>query len=210
MSDKLQAALDSFEKHSQTPEYQARVKTWIDKMEWEEKIHQVHIDRFYNAIKFDFGTAVQKILNKYDSKAYNDRYYKRGVEPHNSLFYLLYDIAEKYGRVFTPREYAMQAESPFYNTTFALHGWAFNCVSGMGSFIQITKHDDPYDGETPPKIIFDKHTVGFILEALGYTTDDDGYVCKKTKYGIEYAIDQDGMRFEPAEIIAIQQDKFIT
>lgn len=57
------------------------------------------------------------------------------------------------------------------------------------------------------KIIFDKGTIGFVLEALGYSTDEKGYVVDSKN---NYMLDVDGKKFKPNKIIGITKKQFIT
>lgn len=58
------------------------------------------------------------------------------------------------------------------------------------------------------KILFNKATIGFVLEALGYSINEKGYVISD-KTGCR-ALDKDGKGFKPNKIIGIVNNEFIT
>jgi hypothetical protein len=58
------------------------------------------------------------------------------------------------------------------------------------------------------KIIFDDKSILFVLEALGKTTDKNGYVIDvKTR---KVALDVDGNKFKPKDIVAMTKGNWIT
>lgn len=58
------------------------------------------------------------------------------------------------------------------------------------------------------KIMFNKNTVNFVLEALGKGVNKDGYVVKnKTNRRVR---DYDGYHFKPTDLIGIYKQHYIT
>ncbi len=57
------------------------------------------------------------------------------------------------------------------------------------------------------KILFTKTTINFILEALGYKTDKQGFV---VNHNNEFIFDVDGFKFKPKDIIGIVNNQFVT
>ena len=58
------------------------------------------------------------------------------------------------------------------------------------------------------RIIFDRDSVQFILEALGKTVDAKGFVIdSKTR---KHVHDVDGKKFKPKKLIAVTRDHWVT
>ena len=58
------------------------------------------------------------------------------------------------------------------------------------------------------RIIFDKTSINWVLEALGKVTDEKGFVIDK-KTGV-YELDVDGKKFKPNKIISITKNHWVT
>lgn len=58
------------------------------------------------------------------------------------------------------------------------------------------------------KILFNKATIGFVLEALGYSINEKGYVISNLT-GCR-ALDKDGKAFKANKVIGILNNEFIT
>lgn len=61
--------------------------------------------------------------------------------------------------------------------------------------------------ENKTKILFDENSLTFVLEALGYNVDNEGYVIYK---GGSRALDVNGKEFKKVDITGIQNGKFYT
>jgi hypothetical protein len=57
------------------------------------------------------------------------------------------------------------------------------------------------------KLIFNPKTVGFIIEALGFTTSINGYVIDRDG---AFVYDVDGYKFKPEQLIGTYRNHFFT
>lgn len=133
----MQASLDWLD----SEEGQASIDRHCKEIINREAIRSSQLERFHKGITNErFDNIIEKLLAKYSSNAYKDRWYKRGIEPPESLLYFLYDYAEKYGRESTKEEDRRHANT-FTSGLYMLGGWWFMLCVGQGSFIKIWRMD---------------------------------------------------------------------
>lgn len=102
----------------------------------EKEIKNRQLERINNLHNFEQFT--EKVIEKYNSDKYRDRYYNRGIEPPKFLFWVLFNYAQKYGRKCNKNEWK-QYGNLFSSDLFFCNGFYFNRMDGQGSIIQITK-----------------------------------------------------------------------
>ena len=112
------------------------ITDFFDKVAKEESIKAKQLERFH---KFgNFSDFVEKVIVKYTSEEYTERWYKRGFEPQESLYWFLYQYAEKYGRKCNKTEHKKYGNM-FTSGLFFCDGYFLNRMDGQGSVIKITK-----------------------------------------------------------------------
>lgn len=94
------------------------------------------IDRLYKVGNFIQFT--EKVIQKYNTDKYKDRWHGRGIEPPEDLFWFLFRYAKRYGRVCTNEEWSKYGNM-FTSDLFFCDGYYFNQMDGQGSVIVITK-----------------------------------------------------------------------
>lgn len=119
-----------------TEEGKKSLRAFRDKTLNEMKIKERHLQRFHE--KNIFGEFVEKVLTKYATNKYKDRWYSRGIEPPETLTWFLFNYAEKYGRKCTIKEWK-QYGNQFSSALFFYGDYYFNRMDGQGSFIKIIK-----------------------------------------------------------------------
>ena len=107
-----------------------------EKIEREERIKTKQLERLYKSGKF--LELTEKAIEKYNTDKYRDSWYKRGIEPPESLFWFLFDYAEKYGRECDEKEWG-QYGNMFTSSLFFVNGYYFNRMDGQGSVIKVMK-----------------------------------------------------------------------
>ncbi len=110
----------------------------LDRYLKERKIIDMQLERFHNNCD-DKVAFIKKVINKYNSKEYKDRWYKRGIEPMEDLYWFLYDYATIYGREANGKEYDEYAHMFTSNMFIIEEGYAFMRVDGQGSHIDVFK-----------------------------------------------------------------------
>jgi hypothetical protein len=95
-------------------------------------------DRMYNRIKDNIDESIEHLDKWYSSDKYRDREYKMGIEPRERLFWVLSDVAEKYGRECTEQEMDIYANM-FTGSMFVIGSYVIQVMHGQGSVIRIDK-----------------------------------------------------------------------
>ena len=105
-----------------------------------EKIYDSQIDRIH--LRFGeeekFSHIIDKILEKYSSDKYRDRWYNRRIEPPETLLWYFASYAEKYGRTCNDIEWETYGNM-FTNELYYINGYYFNTMLGQGCAILVEK-----------------------------------------------------------------------
>lgn len=112
------------------------IAEFAEKIEREERIKTTQLERFHKSGKF--LELTEKAIKKYNTDKYRDSWYKRGIEPPESLFWFLFEYAEKYGRECEEKEWK-QYGNMFTSSLFFIGGYYFNRMDGQGSVIKVVK-----------------------------------------------------------------------
>jgi hypothetical protein len=121
------------------------IEEYFSNIERLEAMKENQLDRFH--IKYNtkelFVEFLEKVIIKYNSKEYNDRWYNRGTEPPESLYFFLFNYAQKYGRECDDAEWAKYGNM-FSGDLYFIHGYYFNIMHGQGTVIKVTKADKDF------------------------------------------------------------------
>lgn len=131
---------ETFKKHIESPEGKAHAKAYFERLDNIDKMHDNQVDRFWNKYQERFDEIVNKIITKYESKEYKDNWYGRGIFPPETLFFFLYDVAKKYGKEFTLKQYRAMEYPMFTDAVYVLNDWCFEHISGQGCAVKIYKY----------------------------------------------------------------------
>ena len=133
-------ALDNLSKFLDSPEGKAHMEEYFGKINRVEAMHHSQIERFWAKYCNNLDEIVEKVIAKYKSKKYRDSWYGRGIEPPETLFYFLHDVAQEYGREYTRAEYEAMENNMFTSDVYVLGDWTFELIMGQGSAILIDKY----------------------------------------------------------------------
>lgn len=132
--------LEDLKRLLETPEGEERFNNWLKKNQISEMVENDQLERF-NA-KFgdsaSFDEIVTKIVNKYNSDKYRDKWYGIGIEPPEELYFFLFKYAQKYGRECTDSEWKEHANM-FTSQMYFVFNYYFNRMDGQGCCIKISK-----------------------------------------------------------------------
>lgn len=112
------------------------IAEFAEKIEMEERIKTNQLERFHKSGKF--LELTEKAIKKYNTDKYINSWYKRGIEPPESLFWFLFEYAKKYGRECEEQEWN-QYGNMFTSSLFFINGYYFNRMDGQGSVIKVVK-----------------------------------------------------------------------
>lgn len=117
-------------------EGQKDIAEFCEKLTKDEEVLNNQLERLSK--RPNFVEIVEKVIVKYNDSKYVNRWYKRGIEPPESLFWILFNYAEKYGRECTKEEWK-QYGNMFSSALYFCNGYFFNRMDGQGSIIQVIK-----------------------------------------------------------------------
>lgn len=109
---------------------------FFDKIRKEEEVRNKQMERFHRVGNFPEFT--EKVIKKYESNEYKDRWYRRGIIPPEDLLFFLFYYAEKYGRECDEQEWEKHGND-FTTSLFFCNDYYFNRMDGQGSVILVTK-----------------------------------------------------------------------
>lgn len=124
---------EKFKAYIETPIGKKEFQDYFDKLNNEAIIHSNHIDRLHN--DFYSKELVNKIISKYKSDDYYNRWIKRSIEPPCDLFWLLFDHAKVYGE----DSYHKVINGYFTTESYDYDGFRYERLDGQGSVIIITE-----------------------------------------------------------------------
>lgn len=135
MLQKLKDLLDS-------EEGQKSIQEWVNKINNESLIKESQLERFHiskhTRDRFVFDLLIKKLIHKYDSDKYRDKWWKLGYEPPENLYWFIFHYAEKYGKELTDEEYELYGNM-FVTSGYKILNYAFVRMDGQGSVVKITK-----------------------------------------------------------------------
>ena len=129
---------DKLDKFLDSEKGRKHMTDWLNKMELEKQHELRWADRMYERIKDNIDESIEHLNKWYDSDKYRDREYKKGYEPREQLLWVLFHVAEDYGRECTEQE-AEQYANMFTGEIYILGSYAIQVMHGQGSVIRIDK-----------------------------------------------------------------------
>lgn len=139
-------------------------KSWFYKnYVWPAKVEQRWADKFHALTKDQRTKIIEKVVNKYSSDEYQNREYKKGIEPREELLWVLLTYAEKYGK---PLPKDMLGE--FVSEAFSIDEdeWIIERIDGQGSFVGVDRRGKSRPIQWPNYLVLDgvKYTLESALD----------------------------------------------
>lgn len=121
--------------------YQANLASfanWLNEIDEVNQRRKRYADKIKDTPEAQLREFVGKVRTKYGSKEYLDRWYKRGLEPEEELYWVLLDYAEMY---------CEEAPKEYYTLFVGKCYWLFDDtiiqrLDGQGSFVQILTKEE--------------------------------------------------------------------
>lgn len=132
---------DELKESSESEEGKKSWANWVNKIRNKKAICDSQLERAFKKFGLNISTIVEKIVKKYDSDKYRDLWWNKGYEPPESLYFFLFDYAEKYGVVVdenSPIEQRKLANT-FTVDIYYLDGYVFNKMNGQGTCVLVEK-----------------------------------------------------------------------
>lgn len=117
------------------------VDSFLEKHNLKNEIKEKRLKQIHQYFKKNnnFEEILNKIILKYDSKEYTDRYYKKNIYPPEKLLSVLFNYAEAYGRGCTPDEYDLYSND-FTTEIVFINNYYFLLNVGQGSFVSVVRN----------------------------------------------------------------------
>lgn len=141
MNQDLESRLERWKEWLNSEEGERQTKEFFENIEREEVLLENQMERFQKKVGNRFFEIVKKVEEKYESDKYKDRWYNRGVEPPEDLYWFLYKFAGKYGREATDEEYE-KFGCTFTSSMYVYENCVFERIDGQGSAIRIHELND--------------------------------------------------------------------
>jgi hypothetical protein len=109
---------------------------YIDKISIKDNIIRRQLEKLHKS--GNFVQFTEKVVAKYNSNIYRDKWYNRGVEPPEYLLWFLFYYAKEYGRECNEDEWDKYSNM-FSSNLFFCDGYYFNRMDGQGSMIEVIK-----------------------------------------------------------------------
>jgi hypothetical protein len=135
----LQKTLNNFERLLKDPEVIARMREKHRKDRRAERLRNVRIKRFHNEYGDKLDLVIERLIAKYDSKAYCEREYKRGREPRQPFFWFLFEYARQYCQPCHDKKY----HNSFTGAAFYIGSYVIQVMYGQGSAVIVEKQEEP-------------------------------------------------------------------
>jgi hypothetical protein len=127
-----------FDSWFDSEEGQKSIAEYLDNLNKRESVLSRQLHRLFMSGRFVEFT--RRVVAKYESDEYRDRWYSRGIEPREDLYYFLMEYAIKYGRKVTKSEIKKYGNI-FTSELVFCEGFYFNLTNGQGSVIKIIEQN---------------------------------------------------------------------
>lgn len=127
--------LNNLKNFLETEEGKKEFEEYFHNVERKNKVRELQLERLHQSGKFKEFT--EKVIAKYSTHEYVNRWYDRGIEPEEALYWFLFYYAKKYGTEATNNEYDLYGNM-FTSELYHCEGYWFNKMDGQGSVIQIS------------------------------------------------------------------------
>ena len=133
--------LDSLEKELHSENGKKDTINYFRKLKIKENKENEHVERLHTKVLngFDLSIFIQKVQKLYKSDKYKDRWFSRGIEPPQDLYFLLFKYAIKYGKRVDDKETLDKLSSYFSTSYYYLPGHYLTMMVGQGAYVGIIK-----------------------------------------------------------------------
>jgi hypothetical protein len=130
--------IEDIEKLLNSEEGKKSIEKFRLKLEREQAHTNRWIERMWFHIKDDVDGSIEHMLKWYDSDKYRNREYHMCYEPRETLLWVLFDVAQKYGNECTEDEIRKYANT-FTGEMMRIGSYVIQVMFGQGSAIRIDK-----------------------------------------------------------------------
>lgn len=111
------------------------IRKYFEKISKREEHTNRWIEKLKDKYQHNIDHIIEKLMGKYYSDEYIDREYKIGVQPRETLFWLVWEYSKKYSKECNDIKYFNQ----FTVSGYYIGSYVIQMMSGQGSTIRIDK-----------------------------------------------------------------------
>lgn len=141
--------IEELKKKLDDPKYQEIIRKNLEHNKFLTELKDEQLEWFDSIGPERRARYIQKVIDKYKSKKYKDRWFFRSTFPPQPLFDYIYDYAYKYGKCWN----AIPEEAgPGFDKKFVFDNWKVLLYTGQGYMIFIDKVTDEDIKAGPDKL----------------------------------------------------------
>lgn len=126
--------VELLKKYLESEEGKRELEKYINREDFLDSLKDKYLNWFNSIGPERRSHYINKVINKYNSKEYQNRWYNKGCFPEEELYWLIYDYAYKYGKCWN----AIKEEAgPGFDKKFVFDDWKVILYSGQGFIIKI-------------------------------------------------------------------------
>lgn len=133
-----QKILDHWDKYFMSDECKKDLEEYFLKIENKEKVLKNQYKRIHKKYSNQLSYIIDKIIFKYESDIYKDRWYNRGFEPEEYLYWILFGYASVYGKK-ANKKHILKYGNMFTSEAYIVENYFIQQMNGQGQVVQITK-----------------------------------------------------------------------
>ena len=136
----LNKSLKVFKEYMASDEGKEHANQFFSKIKNKELIEKRHVQLIHERFGSDIDSIIEKVISKYKSKEYKDRWYNRSIEPQEMLYWCLYDYAEFLNQRASIKQIDEYGSEMFGgNVAYIVGSYFFQYISGQGAAIIVEK-----------------------------------------------------------------------
>lgn len=118
-------------------ELEKSVSDFLAKLAKKRELHHKQLERAHSFFqKNDINEFTSKVIKKYESNAYKNRWLNRNIEPENFLCWFLLSYAHKYGEKCSQEDWDSYSNE-FTTELVNVGNYVIMRIDGQGSHVQI-------------------------------------------------------------------------
>lgn len=118
-------------------ELEKSVSDFLAKLAKKRERHHKQLERAHSFFQENnINEFISKVIKKYESKRYKNRWLNRNIEPENSLYWFLLSYAHKYGQKCSEEEWDKYSNE-FTTEMVSISNYIIMRMDGQGSCVQI-------------------------------------------------------------------------
>lgn len=135
----LEESINKWKEFANSEKGKKYIEEYRKKIEHDNYLKNYYLEWFHSIGPERRERIINKIIEKYNSNSYKDRWYNRGIYPPQDLYFSIYDYAYKYGKCWN----CIKDEvGPGFDKKFNFDNWKILLYNGQGSIVIIQKMTD--------------------------------------------------------------------